>query len=84
MNYSAPFYFVRRTIFTGALAVALLTGVSWGQATDGGTGTTVRTTTDDADDDGFDWGLLGLLGLAGLAGLKRRDDHVHTTNSPRV
>lgn len=33
------------------------------------------------DDDGMDWGWVGLLGLAGLLGLRRRDVHVHPTDT---
>jgi MYXO-CTERM domain-containing protein len=39
------------------------------------------TRTRDADDNGTDWGWLGLLGLAGLLGLRRRDNHVHHTDT---
>ena len=47
--------------------------------------TAATTTTTEEREDGFDFGWLGLLGLAGLLGLKRRDNHVHPTNTnPRV
>ena len=73
-----------------SLTVCSFAGVSWGQATDSGSGTTTGTRTDvrddddDRDDDGFDWGLLGLLGLLGLAGLRRRTDHVRVHDAPRT
>lgn len=35
----------------------------------------------DVDDDDTDWGWVGLLGLAGLLGLRRRDNHVHHTDT---
>ena len=72
--------FLRKSVLAVALLVCGTAGVSWGQATDGGSGggSTVRAADARGDDDGdgMDWGWLGLLGLLGLAGLRPRRDHV--------
>lgn len=42
---------------------------------------TTRADINDNDDDDTNWGWLGLLGLAGLLGLRKRDEHVHHTDT---
>jgi hypothetical protein len=74
----------RRLAVAVSLTVCSFAGVSSGQTTDSGSGTTGARTDVRDDDDGFDWGLLGLLGLLGLAGLKRRNEHVRVHDTPRT
>ncbi|HEX3159213.1 MAG TPA: WGxxGxxG family protein [Gemmatimonadaceae bacterium] len=74
----------RRTFQSAALvatiAIAGLTAPGVAAAQGAGDAGTAQTTTT-RDDGDQDWGWIGLLGLAGLLGLRRRDDHVHTSDT---
>ena len=69
----------RRFFQAAALAAAIAIAPSVAVAQAANDPAPVQT-TDDTDDD-TDLGWLGLLGLAGLLGLRRRDTHVHHTDT---
>jgi MYXO-CTERM domain-containing protein len=68
--------FFQATALAAAIAIAPSVAVAQA-ATDPAP---VQNATDYNDDD-TDLGWLGLLGLAGLLGLRRRDTHVHHTDT---
>jgi MYXO-CTERM domain-containing protein len=68
------------SIAIGSAALPSVAAAQSDAATAGQT-TGQTTRTQNGDDDKTDWGWLGLLGLAGLLGLRRRDNHVHHTDT---